>query len=126
METVIVPPPIDYEDVFAEVAVPSTSTDTTVLDFRVKAGKDFKIDSFGQAWDAALNTFNSYTLLIDGIPHPKYLRKTVQVVPPEQCGYNKLPVPILVPQAARIQVIANSSVAGNVAARVTGNYYDPQ
>lgn len=125
METVIGIPPIDYEDQFAEVAVPATSVDTTILDFRCKAGKVFKIDSFGQAWDAALNTFVVYTLLIDGIPHPKYLRKSVQVVPPEQCGYNKLPVSVVVPQAARIQIIANSSVAGNFAGRITGNYYDP-
>ena len=124
MDISIVTAPIDYEDQFAEVSIPATSTDTTVVDFRAKLGKVLKIDGFGQAWDSAMNTFVKYSLLIDGVPHAKYLGKTVQVCPPEQCGYNKLPVGIWVPQAARIQIIANSSVAGLFAGRITGGYYD--
>lgn len=128
METTIVVPPIDWEDQFAEVAVTNNAIDTIILDFRLKLGKVFKLDGFGQAWDAGMNTFVNYTLLIDGVPHPKYLRKLVQVCPPEQVGFNKLPVPTVVPQAARIQVIANlaaGGTSGNFAGRVTGNYYDP-
>ncbi len=121
-------PPIDWEDQSAEVSVVNNATDTTILDFRVKFGKVFKITGFGQAWDAPMNTFVAYTLLIDGVPHPKYINKTVQITPPEQVGYNEVPVPIEVPQAARIQVIANMAAGGttgNFTARVKGGYYDP-
>lgn len=120
-------PPIDWEDEQAEVAVSGgviTSTPTEILAFRAKMGKAFYLTGFGQAWDSAMDTFLVYSLLIDGIPHPKYHRKTVQITPPEQVGYSPIPVPILVPQGARISVSVNSTVSGNFAARLKGEYKD--
>lgn len=126
-EVYLGPPPIDWEDEFAETAVTGTALTvaaTVILSFRAKMGKKFLITGFGQAWDAAMNTNLVYSLLIDGIPHPKYMRKAVQVTPPEQVGYSPIPVAIPVPQGALISVVCNSTVSGNFAARVKGEYRD--
>ena len=121
-------PPIDWEDEQAETAVGAgaslTVAPTTILSFRVKMGKAFYLTGFGQAWDAAMDTFQVYSLLIDGVSHPKYHRKNVQITPPEQVGYSPIPVPILCPQGALISVVVNSTVAGNFAARIKGEYKD--
>lgn len=121
-------PPIDWEDEQDEVAVSAsadlTAAMTEIVAFRAKMGKKFKITGFGQAWDAGMNTFLVYSLLIDGVPHPKYNRKKVQITPPEQVGYSPIPTPIEVPQGARISVAVVSTVAGNFAARVKGEYSD--
>lgn len=127
-EVYIGPRPIDWEDVPAEVAVSAstliTDTPTTIISFRTKFGKPFFITGFGQAWDAGMDTFLAYSLLIDGNSHPKYHRLTVQIAAPEQLGYAPLPVAIETPQGALIEVVCVSTVAGNFAARVKGEYRD--
>lgn len=116
-----------FDDTSAEISVASAQVNKLILSFRTPPGLKGYITSFGQAWDANLNTFAKYTLKVNGGVVYPYNQLLVQTCPPEAAGQYPLPFPIPLEQLSLVEVYVDNGAsvgAGNFAARVICKYYD--
>lgn len=116
-----------FDDKFAEVTIAVSTLNQSVLSFRTVPGLKGYITSFGQAWDANLNTFAKYTLKVNGGVIYPYNQSLVQICAPETAGLYPLPFPIPLEQLSLIEVIVDNGASvgtGLFAARVICKYYD--
>lgn len=120
--------PAAFDDQQAEVNVVDNTNNQLILSFRSPPGLKGYITNFGQAFDAALNTFVDFSLLVNGGVVFPYNRLFAQICAPEQTALVPLPRPIPIEQLSLIQVVADVQGAGtngNFTARVICKYFNP-
>lgn len=120
-------PILFQDDFYAQTAVPATSARTSILGSGftqryIRHGYDAVLAAYRMAWDASLDTFVALSLEVNGVALHPYERTLVQLAAPEQEVF--LPKFLSLPSGAAIDIIATSSVAGNVTGRLTIYYYD--
>lgn len=115
-------PVIDWDKNSGTAAIPSSSVITSVVAINTKFGKRPYVVAAKQAWDAAMDTYVFWGLYVDGQLHYKFPFTKIQQAPPES-DY-KLPVRLEVNQGAKVELVAYSTVAGNLTGVLEVEYED--
>lgn len=117
-------PTVSDDDISATVSVPSTGAETVICSKWTPPGLRGWIVFHGQAWDAAMDGYATYTIKVNGAVIYPYVKKTVQTAPPTDAN-RELPTRIPVAGGSLVEMVADSSVAGNFTGRMILKYTDP-
>ena len=87
-------------------------------EFRVRPGREPRIVGYGQAWDAAGNSFLTHTLIVNGAPLPNFETLPYATAAPYSDTLY-LPTPIIIPQLSRVAVRVTLAAGAGVAVNFT-------